>query len=390
MRILFLAPRYPFPPSRGDRRRVLHLLEGLAARAEVTLLCFGSGPPLPFGGVRVETVGRDVRVSLRANLREPDPRLPLQVRLFLDARMAALVHDHVERSAPDVVHATLARMAPYLPPAGTCHRHLDLVDALSLNMETRAHASRGPAGVPFRLEAMLLRRYEAQQAALADSCSLVSSSDRAAVPGLERAAVIPNGVDLDAFPYVAPERRPSSLLFFGNLGYFHNVGPARFVASEVLPRVRERVPDAVLRIAGARPTTAVQRLDELPGVTVVGPVPSMAPELHRAAVAVLPMSSGSGMKNKVIEAFCAGTPVVTNAAGIDGLTGVEPGRHHVQAEGAQAIADACVRLLADDGERRRLAAAARELVERDFRWEAAVDSLLALYGRTARSRTRRP
>jgi glycosyltransferase involved in cell wall biosynthesis len=71
---------------------------------------------------------------------------------------------------------------------------------------------------------------------------------------------------------------------------------------------------------------------------------------------------------------------VTNAAGADGLTDVEPGRHHLQAEGAQAIADACVRLLSDPAERCRLAEAGRDLVERRFRWEAAVDALLALYG----------
>jgi polysaccharide biosynthesis protein PslH len=144
------------------------------------------------------------------------------------------------------------------------------------------------------------------------------------------------------------------------------------------------VPDAVLRIAGARPAAAVRRLADLPGVTVVGPVPTMAEELHRAAVAVLPMSSGSGMKNKVIEAFCAGTPVVTNAAGVDGLTDIEPGRHHLQAEGAQAIANSCVRLLLHPAERCRLAEAGRDLVERRFRWQAAVDSLLALYRQSGR------
>jgi polysaccharide biosynthesis protein PslH len=379
VRILFVAPRYPYPADRGDRRRVLHLLQGLAARADVTLVCFGSGPPLPFDGVRVDSVGRDPRHALRANAGAHDPRLPLQVRLYLDSSMRSRVQGWVNHWAPDVAHVTLARMAPYLPPAGTCHRHLDLVDALSLNMESRARASPAPARAVFSLEARLMRRYESDRAAAADSSSLVSTTDRAAAPGLAAAAVLPNGVDPDAFGYSDPATRPPRLLFFGNLGYFHNVEPARFVASDVVPRVREQVPEAVLRIAGARPAPAVRRLDRLAGVEVVGPVPDMARELHGAAVAVVPMFSGTGMKNKVIEAFCAGTPVVTNAAGAAGLPDAEPGRHYLRAEGAREIADACVRLLSAPAERCRLAVNARALVERRFTWDATVDALLALY-----------
>jgi polysaccharide biosynthesis protein PslH len=349
---------------RGDQLRVFHFVKGLAQRAEVTLACFGHGPPLPFEGVRVEAVRHGPAAAVAANASIPDPRLPLQVRLFLSSRMRAVVRRELERG-PDVVHATLARMGPYLAEAGgQAHRHVDLVDALSLNMATRAGASKPPLRQVFAAEARLMRRYEAGLTASADSASLVSEADRA-VAGLERAAVIPNGVDRALFPFRDPAERPPVLLFFGNLGYFHNVEPARFVAEEVLPRIREHVPDARLRLAGARPAPAVRRLR---GVELAADVPSMADELHGAAVAVLPMFSGSGMKNKVLEAFCAGTPVVTNRAGIEGVAGATPGRDHLAAEGAGPLAEACVRLLGDPAERRRLSEAAVALVEERFTW----------------------
>jgi glycosyltransferase involved in cell wall biosynthesis len=363
---------------RGDQLRVFHFVKGLAGRAEVTLLCFGHGPPLPFDGVRVETVAHGPLATVAANAGLPDPRLPLQVRLFLSSRMRRAVRRELALGS-DVVHATLARMGPYLAGAEGSHRHVDLVDALSLNMATRAKASPpGPRQV-LAAESRLMRRYEAELLSRADSGSLVSESDRA-VGGLEAAAVIPNGVDRELFPFRDPSDRPPALLFFGNLGYFHNVEPARFVAEQVLPRVRTEVPEATLRIGGARPAAAVRRLARLDGVELAPDVPSMAEELHRAAVAVLPMFSGSGMKNKVLEAFCAGTPVVTNAAGIAGVTGAEAGRDHLLAEGADSLAGECVRLLRDAGERSRLAAAALALVERRFTWERQVDALMDLYG----------
>jgi glycosyltransferase involved in cell wall biosynthesis len=301
------------------------------------------------------------------------------VRLYLQSGMRKLVDREMARFSPHVVHATLARMAPYLPRRGRCHRHLDLVDALSLNMESRAMASGGPARLGAAAEARLLRRFEARSACDADSCSLASEFDRRAAPGLEGARVIGNGVDLDAFPFLDPAGRAGSMLFFGNLGYFHNVEPARFGAREVLPRVRAQVSGADLRIAGARPSRAVRRLGELDGVTVVGPVDDMARELHRARVALLPMFSGSGVKNKVLEAFCAGTPVVTNEAGIRGLDGARAGRHYLAGETPAELAAACTRLLADPRLRRGLAREAFALVRREFTWDRKIDALLELY-----------
>lgn len=379
MRVLFLSPRHPSPPDRGDRRRVFHFLSELAKHGDVTLACFGTGPPVPIEGVRVESVTRGLPGAVGANLACPDPRTPLQVRLHLHTRMRALVAREMDRFSPQVVHATLARMAPYLPRRGRCHRHLDLVDALSLNMESRASASSGPARLGATAEARLLRRFEARSARDADSCSLASEFDRRAAPGLERAQVIGNGVDLDAFPFRDPTDRTGSMLFFGNLGYFHNVEPARFGAREVLPRVRAEISGADLRIAGARPSRVVRRLGELDGVAVVGPVDDMAGELHRARVALLPMFSGSGVKNKVLEAFCAGTPVVTNESGIRGLEGAQAGRHYLAGETAAELAAACARLLEDGCLRRSLASEAFALVRREFTWDRKIAALLELY-----------
>jgi glycosyltransferase involved in cell wall biosynthesis len=363
---------------RGDQLRVFHFVKELAERAEVTLVCFGDGPPLPFDGVRAETVRHRPAAALAGNAALLSPGLPLQVRLFLSSRMKRVVRRELERG-PDVVHATLARMGPYLDGLSGPHRHVDLVDALSLNMATRGHASPLPARPVFAVESRLMRRYEADLVARVDSSSLVSESDRAA-SGLAGAAVIPNGVDSERFVFADPSERPPVLLFFGNLGYFHNVEPARFVAEEVLPRVRAEVPEATLRIAGARPAASVRRLSGLTGVEVAPDVPSMADELHGAALAVLPMFSGSGMKNKVLEAFCAGTPVVTNPAGIVGVTGAQAGTHHLEGEGGGPIAAACVRLLREGEERARLARAALSLVEERFTWERQVDALMELYG----------
>ncbi|MEJ7783951.1 MAG: glycosyltransferase family 4 protein [Solirubrobacteraceae bacterium] len=379
-RVLFLCPRQPCPPHRGDQRRVLGLLGELSRVADVTVACFGHGE-LPFAGVRMLGVTRGALSTARANLRVPRPDLPGQVRLHLDAGLQATVAAELRERRPDVLHITTARLGPYLTSAGGWHRHVDLIDALSLNMATRASGERGPRRAAFRAEAALMARYEARLVAHADSASLVSDGDRTAASGLQSAAVIPNGVDLDVFTFRAPAARPSTdeLLFFGNLGYFHNLEPARYIAEEVLPRVRAAVPGATLRLCGARPAAMVQRLAHVPGVTVVGSVESMVEQLHRAAVAIVPMFTGSGMKNKVLEAFATGTPVVTNALGIQGLEGARVGIEYQSAEDADGLAAACVALLRDPGRRQQGALAGRALVEERYTWRTQALALLALY-----------
>lgn len=341
------------------------------------LVSFGAGEPLPLEGVEVRSVTMSPRGRLAANLRAR-PSLPGQVRLFCDTGMSRAVEAEIAAWKPDVLHVTLARMAPYMPARGPFHRHLDLVDSLALNMRTRSSAHRGPARAAFAAEARLMLAYEARSAAGADSCSVVSEADRA-MPGLERAAVIPNGVDLEAFPFAPAQGRPPVLVFFGNLGYFHNIEPARYLAERVLPLVRERVPEARLRLVGARPAAAVQRLAELGGVEVAADVPAMAAELDRAAVAVLPSFSGSGIKNKILEAFCAGLPVVSNRLGVQGVDGAQAGEHYLAAEGEAELAAAVARVLSDDGLGRRLADAAHDLILRRYTWERQAERLLELY-----------
>jgi polysaccharide biosynthesis protein PslH len=425
-RILLLAPRQPYPPTRGDQRRVAHVAEELGRRAEVRVLAFGDAAadgttrfaspeqPPPSGGadagsserpshgrfseelprsqpadavssaapaIAVRAIQRSPLSTLTANLRAPDPRLPLQVRLYLDARMRAAVDAELARLRPHVLHVTLARMAPYAraAPAST-HVHVDFVDSLSLNMRSRAHSSALPLRAALLAEARLMARYEDRVAAVAGSSSVVSQADREASPGLGRAVVLPNGVDVEQFAWSDPAERPPRLLFFGNLGYFHNVEPARFVSAEVLPRVRAQAPEATLRLVGARPAATLRQLARSPGVELAADVPSMVDELHGAAVAVLPMFSGSGIKNKVLEAFAAGTPVVTNRAGIEGVEGAVPDEHYLEREGADALAEACLELLRDADRRRALALAARELVCERYSWGHVAERLLELYG----------
>ena len=69
------------------------------------------------------------------------------------------------------------------------------------------------------------------------------------------------------------------------------------------------------------------------------------------------MRTGVGIKNKVLEAWACGRPVVMTRLATNGLT-LPPGHEGLVQDGARQIAEAVIRLLQDPA-RRRLGAAAR-------------------------------
>jgi polysaccharide biosynthesis protein PslH len=279
----------------------------------------------------------------------------------------------------DLVHVQLARMAPYLEE-GVCPRPwvVDLVDALSLGMERRGREERGPARLVARIEAKRLRRYERALGRIADRTVVVSRRDREAIGDLPGLCIVPNAVDLEAFPFASTGREPATLVLTGNMGYFPNVNAAVWFAREVLPRVRRARPDARFVIVGARPARSVRALAEDPAVTVTGRVEDIGSYLRRATVAVVPMRSGSGQQFKILEAMASGAPVVATAAEAEQV-GAEHDLELLVADEPIAFAEAVVAVLADPARASALASKARGLVERRFSWQYSVEALEAVY-----------
>jgi glycosyltransferase involved in cell wall biosynthesis len=328
-------------------------------------------------GVRVEVIplGLAGAVPSLARVALGDPR-PLQVLLFERRQARRRVDALLEAGRFDVVHAQLVRTAPYLPADGGPPVVVDLIDALSTSFARRAGAERGPLGVVMRAEAERLAGAERALVAKAAACLVVSEVERQALGGGTGVRVVPNGVDGVAFAYREEGRVPGRVVFGGNLGYFPNVDGAAWLARDVLPRIRRMVPDAELRLVGARPARAVRTLARLPGVSLAVAVPDMALEVGAAAVAVVALRAGAGLQNKVLEAMAVGTPVVATSRAVAGLE-VRAGEHVLVAEDAEGLAAATVEVLRDPVRARALARAGRAFVERHHRWEdsaAAVET----------------
>lgn len=392
MRVLFIAAQLSGPPIRGDQVRARQLLRGLSSRHSVTVLNIeharadrNAPPPLPAPAIECE---RLITVALwrsgmacraLAALLRPGSRIPLQAALYDSPTLKRTIRALVAESQFDVAHVQLARLGPLLSALDGVPVVVDMIDALSQNMRSRAAVDRPPLRWIAAIEAKRLAAYERKLCRHAAAAIVCSANDRNAIGKLRNLHVVSNGVELPPYDEYAPDSSAPRLIFTGNLGYFPNVDAASWFIERVLPDLRREAPQISLDLVGARPARRLSILAaRTPGVTLVGPVDDMHPYLQRATIAVAPMRAGSGQQTKVLEAMAAGKPVVATPSAVAGLDVVD-GEHLLVASSEDEMRDAILRLLRQWPLRIRLASAARSHVEERYPWGAAVDATEAIW-----------
>ena len=370
-----LIARNLFPLLRIDHRLIL--VAPVVAGEEVTARVGLEGL---FDIVRL--VPRAKRMpSLRGWFEPFVARLGVRLRGPLDSDAAARfrreIREVLATESIDVVHVRQLPMSSYAADLGSTPRLLELVDS-----ETLA-ARRELAGT---LRATIRRRIarviERQAIRPFPIVTAVAAADAAALRSLAaggRVEVIPNGVDAARFrPLTDMAVRPGSVVFVGAMSFPPNVAAVHWFVAEVLPRLRAIRPDVSLTIVGRDPLDSIAALAADPAITVTGAVDDVRPYLARAAAVVAPMVSGSGIKNKVLEAMAMQRPVVATPLAVEGLT-VQAGRDLLVADGPVAFAAAVASFLADPAQATSIGAAGRALVEATYTWEACAARYAAIY-----------
>ena len=307
------------------------------------------------------------------------------------ASLAGPLREELEEFDADVVHVTSGRLAALGRTLTGRRSVLGALDAWHLNVEARALVASGARRRLLRGEAARVRRFEASEYRRFGRVVVVSEADRAALREVDpmlAVSVIPNGVDARQFaPAPSSVRDSSRIVFTGVMSYAPNVLAADFLAREVFPLVRAARPDARLAIVGRAPAPRVRALAELRGVEVTGEVEDLRPWLGASGVYVCPMISGTGIKNKLLEAMACGAACVATPLALQGLR-VTAGRELLVGTTAQELAHGLLRVLGDDACRERLGHAARRYVLREHDWGSVAHAYQDVYRELQADRVR--
>ncbi|HEY2371361.1 MAG TPA: glycosyltransferase [Gaiellaceae bacterium] len=221
-----------------------------------------------------------------------------------------------------------------------------------------------------------MRRFRARVLRDADAVVALTERDQATLAALvpsARIERIPLAVDLRDTP-LDPAGSGRDVLFVGNFIHPPNVEAAERLVQSIFPRVAARRADARLVIVGDGSPASLQSCDN---VVVMGRVADLDPVLDAAAVVVAPLTSGGGMRVKVLDALGAGKAVVASPLALEGIAA--GAGEVVVADGDDEFADAIVALLDDGSRRAELGRAARAWAETNVGWSAIVEAYDALY-----------
>ena len=369
MRVLFLTHRLPYAANRGDRIRALHLLKFLARHATVDLVSLVADDEEASHAGDLAHVAASVRVARVSRLRGyaralaalPTPRTVTHALLDspdLDSAIRATCAAH----RPDVVISFCSGMARVAlePPLRDIPLILDMVDVDSEKWKSLGVTAPRPARWIYAREGRCLAAFEASAARRSHAVLVVNERERAALLAIAPGTpvhVVPNGIGLEDFAPAGPPSAEPRVVFCGVMSYAPNEEASLWMAQQVWPLVRARVPAATLALVGSAPPASMQRLAAADAsVEVTGTVPDVRPYLWRAAVAVAPLRLARGVQNKVLEAVAAGLPCVVTPAVQDGLPAEIVPATRLAAEPA-AFAAAVVELLTSTPEARRAIAA---------------------------------
>lgn len=159
------------------------------------------------------------------------------------------------------------------------------------------------------------------------------------------------------------------LVFIGGFHHPPNRDAVLWFAETVMPLLRQAGSGLVLHVVGAQPPEDIRAL-ESSDVVVHGYVADLEGLLAQRRIAVAPLRFGAGVKGKVLTALAAGLPLVGTSVALEGLS-LRHGVHVLEANDAQAMADAVLQLDRSQLLWDELARQGREQVEQG--WGAAAN-----------------
>lgn len=403
VRILWLKTELLHPVDKGGKIRTFHMLKELKKDAHVTYLTLDdSGAGDAERELAKEYCHEVITVAHHAapkfsagfyrelveNLVSP---LPYGVAKYKNKAMQKAIASQLNAlSKNDVLVADFLFPAVNLPrgdwgaPSLLFQHNVEAV-ILKRHAETQENLAKktflySQYGKMWLTERQACRRF--------DHVVAVSKDDRDKMArdyGVTSVSEVSTGVDVDFFkPSGAEMVDPHSLCFTGSMDWLPNEDAIQWFTSEILPRIRARVPDVKLTVVGRNPYKSLLDLAKRdPSITVTGRVPDVRPYMERSAAYIVPIRIGGGTRLKIYEAMAMGRPLVSTTIGAEGLP-LTPDEDILFADDPQAFADTVIRVLEDPALARRVGETGARTVRERFGWDKVGAQFLASCERAIR------
>ncbi|VXB52430.1 Glycosyltransferase involved in cell wall bisynthesis [Aeromicrobium sp. 9AM] len=302
-----------------------------------------SGRPLQQGYVN----SRASRVAVRRAVAELEPDL---------------IYFNTLRSGQwrKVVRDTPARMA------------IDLDEFRSAYYQQASEVSTILKRLVMKMEARRMRAEEAKIVAEFEAVIISSPADLRPEHSNVHLVRSPHALKTAHRPVPLADR--PTIVFVGRMSYAANVEAVTRFCRDVLPAVRQQVPEVQLEVVGDAPTKAIRSLAD-GHVRVHGRVDSVDEHYLSAWLSIVPVTTATGVQMKLIESLELGVPTVASPL-VASLAGARAGVDVAVADTADEWIEEVVRLLESPMERQELGRSGKAWARQNY----SVDSITRALG----------
>lgn len=431
MKILFIAPRLPYPADTGGKIRTLNILKQIRKFSDAHLACFS-----------FEKNDRETAMALEKSLGVPITLMPMHkfgIRdkihgvLFNPAPisifkycfkpMEKILLSLNERENFDAVHIDHLHMAYYHFCFAALPSVLDEHNVEYRILERCAAVERSVLKKKiYQEQALKMKMFERKAIKTFSACLTVSQDDKDMLMDLAKGKanveVIPNGVDTGYFSSLVPRPtsqeqkdkdfnadsresnadnrefhlrpsacnlRPSafkeeSLVFTGSMDWLPNEDSVLYFAKEILPLIWQVKSDVKFYIVGKNPSSKVRHLSRDQRIIVTGGVDDVRPYMERSKVFVVPLRIGGGTRLKILEAMSMNMAVVSTSVGAQSITYIKD-QNILIADAPQEFAQSVLSLIDDQDRAFQLGREGRAFVCEKYNWNIVGKNLSVLYER---------
>ncbi|MBS1946957.1 MAG: glycosyltransferase [Bacteroidetes bacterium] len=390
--LLLILPFDVFPPDNGGKQTGYHMIPALAKYYQVTVLQF-QGLDEIYNCIGSDEAFREVKF-LNANHEYAEPRdifrfFPKKIkdaaRFRYHARSLRLsASSHVlsyigilprllkrnhfdfiitETNSDTLIYRTVKKYSPHTRLVFQNHNvDTDLAWADLKNNKITHSAYRQILS----LESSLYKN--------TDHVLAVSQQDADRLNELNKnklkVQVIQTGIPLQKYPAAKGlgQDMAGNILFCGSLDYQPNYEGLLWFYRNCWKKIVSAFPRLKLTVVGSGdPHGSLAKIFEDGSVDFKGRVKEVYPYYDAAAVVVVPLLSGSGIRLKILEAMSMGVPIVSTRKGAEGIRHTN-GENILLADEADDFARLVISLLNDKNKRRALSEAGRKTIQEYYDW----------------------
>lgn len=400
-KILFVMPRLPFPATSGRKTSLYHycriLSEELGYRLIVAaFLENGDDPQLkPEFIDRLEILPKPSATTKIKNIFLNSivlKKKPMQVSLYWNPSAKVIIDEIVKKEQPDIIIGDMVRSTEYIKDY-SIYRIADLDDRISLRYQRQLDydiSGINPYGAflntvpkiiqkimlwkPLKVyvvknEIRLLRKYELEIARQCDKTVLVAQKEADALNKElceNKAYAIPIGVDVDYFSYRKNNLEEEYIGFLGAMSVAHNENAVRHFILDILPDIVKERPRAKFLVIGGGASDDLKKF-ESQHVHFTGRVEDVRDYLEKCKVFVCPMTFGSGIKTKNLEAMAIGLPIVTTSIGAENID-AENEKEWIVEDNPREFSRAVIKLLNDEKLQSEMGEDASKFINANYTW----------------------